>query len=160
MTVLGIDTRLSRDETGAQTATARQEESCRLFARLRGWDVGEVFEDVDVSAYRNVRRPAYERMLEAVASKAIDGVLVWKIDRLVRRPAEFERAWAVTEEAGASLASVNDPIDTSTDIGLAIVRILVTFAGLESATTSLSTWGCQAELTPGCSSDLARAGGT
>jgi DNA invertase Pin-like site-specific DNA recombinase len=58
-----IYTRLSRDETGHQTATHRQEQACRAFAELRGWEVARVFEDVDVSAYqRRVVRPAYEDM--------------------------------------------------------------------------------------------------
>src|SRR5205807_9617457 len=50
---------------------------------------------------------------------------------------DFERFWASCESAGVSLASVTEPIDTSNELGLAIVRILVTFAGLESSTKSL-----------------------
>ena len=47
---VGIYTRISSDRTGQQTATTRQEEACRAFARLRGWRVEGVYEDVDVSA--------------------------------------------------------------------------------------------------------------
>ncbi|MEY2420022.1 MAG: hypothetical protein QOI95_89 [Acidimicrobiaceae bacterium] len=137
-TSIGIYTRLSHDATGEQTATARQERACRSFAELRGWTVAEVFEDVDVSAYKTgVIRPAYERLLLAVRSGDLGGVLVWKLDRLVRRPAEFERFWSACEEQGAIVASATEPIDTSHELGLAIVRILVTFASLESATQSL-----------------------
>ena len=81
--------------------------------------------------------PTMSVLLADLDRRTVGGVLVWKIDRLVRRPAEFERFWARCEGAGAMLASVCDPIDTTNEIGLAIVRILVTFAGLESATTSL-----------------------
>ena len=42
--------------------------------------------------------------------------------------------WSVCEQANAILASVTEPIDTSSEVGLALVRILVTFAALESAT--------------------------
>jgi len=134
---IAIYTRLSNDEFGTQTATQRQAEACSAYAALRGWEVGKVFEDVDLSAFRAVTRPAYEEMLAGISAGRWGGVLVWKLDRLVRRPAEFERFWATCERAGAVLMSVNDPIDTTTDVGLAIVRILVTFANLESATTSL-----------------------
>jgi DNA invertase Pin-like site-specific DNA recombinase len=97
--------------------------------------VVDVFEDVDRSAYKaRVRREGYERLLDAVRDGRLDGVLVWKLDRLVRRPLEFERFWAVCEQHKAVLASATEPIDTSTDLGLALVRILVAFAGLESAT--------------------------
>jgi excisionase family DNA binding protein len=138
MTTIAIYTRLSKDDTGHQTATQRQEAACRGLAELRGWNVGEVFADVDLSAYQvKVQRPGYQALLAAVANGAIDGVLVWKLDRLVRRPAEFEKFWSACEGSGAFLASVTEPIDSSTEMGLALVRVLVTFAGLESATISL-----------------------
>ncbi len=130
--------RLSKDDSGSQTATMRQEKACRAFADLRGWSVRAVYEDVDLSAYQaHVKRPGYEALLKDLAAGRIDGVLVWKLDRLMRRPAEFERFWTVCEAAGAALASATEPIDTSNELGLALVRILVTFAGLESATMSV-----------------------
>lgn len=137
MTTVAIYTRLSSDRTGQQTATARQEEACRKFADLKDWAVGEVFEDVDVSAYqKGVVRPGYDALLRALADGRCDGVVVWKLDRLVRRPVEFERFWDVCESRGGFLASAMEPIDSSTDLGLALVRILVAFASLESATSS------------------------
>lgn len=142
-----IYTRLSRDETGHQTATHRQEQACRAFAELRGWEVARVFEDVDVSAYqRRVVRPAYEEMVRALEAKEAGGVVVWKLDRLVRRPADFERFWSTCEPRQVFLASATEPIDSSTELGLALVRILVTFAGLESATIGLRIRARQREL--------------
>ena len=138
-TSVAIYTRLSSDTPGRQqTATKRQERDCRVFAQLREWDVSGVYEDVDLSAYKKgVKRPAYESLLKAIESRRVSGVVVWKLDRLVRRPAEFERFWASCEEVGAILVSATEPIDTSTDLGVALVRILVSFAGLESATMGL-----------------------
>src|SRR3954464_1817604 len=117
-----IYTRLSVDTDGSQTATSRQEQACRAFADLRDWTVEDVFEDVDLSAYRKgVVRPSYERLLEAIDSGGIDGVVVWKVDRLVRRVAEFERFFSACESRGVVLASVTEPIDTSHELGVAIV---------------------------------------
>src|SRR5436309_4558704 len=114
---IGIYTRLSHDRTGEQTATTRQERACRSFAALREWNVVEVFEDVDASAYKvGVVRPAYERMLAAIDDGRLGGVLVWKLDRLVRRPAEFERFWAACEKVGAIVASATEPIDTTHEL--------------------------------------------
>lgn len=132
---VAIYTRLSSDPTGEQTATARQRAACLAFADIRGWEVVHVYEDVDLSAYkRGVVRPDYEALLEAVAARQLDGVLVWKLDRLMRRSSEFERFWAACEHRQVFLASATEPIDTTNEFGLAIVRILVTFAGLEAAT--------------------------
>lgn len=133
---VAIYTRLSHDKTGEQTATSRQQKACEAFAELRGWRVVRVFEDVDLSAYKEgIKRPAYEEMLLAVRSKRIDGVLAWKLDRFVRRSAEFERLWSACDRNGVFLTSAMEPIDTSTDLGLAMVRVLVAFASLESATS-------------------------
>lgn len=135
---MAVYARLSQDRDGTQTATARQIADARKLAELRGWEVTRTYEDVDLSAYRRgVVRPEYERLLEDIADREVDGVIVWKLDRLVRRAAEFERFWRVCEDAGAILASVNEPVDTSTDIGMVVVRVLVAFAQLEGATMSL-----------------------
>ncbi|MDP9418633.1 MAG: recombinase family protein [Actinomycetota bacterium] len=134
MSAVAIYTRISSADREEQTATARQEAACRALAGLRGWEVAEVFEDVDVSAYAKTTRPSYERLLAAVDAGAVDGIVVWTLDRLVRRVAEFERLWGRCEAKQVMLASVTEPIDTSSALGLAIVRVLVTFAALESAT--------------------------
>lgn len=137
MTHVALYTRLSLDP-GAQTATARQEEACRAFAAARDWTVSRVFEDVDRSAYqKSIRRPAFEALREAIAVGTYDGAVVWKLDRLARRPADFERFWEACEQSGSFITSVTEPVDSSTEIGLAIVRVLVTFAGLESTTIGL-----------------------
>jgi site-specific DNA recombinase len=143
---LAIYARLSQDRDGAQTATARQIADCRALAGARGWPVADVYEDTDLTAYRRVNRPGYERLLADLEKGKVDAVLVWKLDRLVRHPAEFERFWAVCERRGATLASVHEPVDTSSELGLVIVRILVAFARLESATISLRQKSKAAEL--------------
>src|SRR6478672_3537527 len=81
---VGIYTRISKADPETQTATHRQEEACRSFAHARGWTVADVFEDVDASAYSGVERPAYERMIREIAAGSLGGVVVWKLDRLVR----------------------------------------------------------------------------
>src|SRR4051794_5572244 len=89
---VAIYTRISRDPTGEQTATTRQERACRQYAQAQGWPVAGVWEEVEVSAYQpRTQRTAYEDLLVAVRAGHIDGVLVWKLDRLARRSGEFER---------------------------------------------------------------------
>ncbi|HEV2173868.1 MAG TPA: recombinase family protein, partial [Nitrospira sp.] len=81
---VAIYTRVSREDTEEPQSTRRQERACREFARMRNWDVADVWEDVDVSAYsRDVIRPAYNDLLRIVAGGRVNGVLVWKLDRLV-----------------------------------------------------------------------------
>jgi site-specific DNA recombinase len=129
--------RISKDPTGTSTAPARQEKECRALARERGIQIVEVFSDVDTSAYRDVARPEYERMLDAVAAGELDGVLVWKLDRLMRRVVEFSRFWQVASAHEVALISRSDTIDTTTPMGLAVVYLIVGLAEQESYNTSL-----------------------
>lgn len=131
-------TRISKDPTGQSTAPARQEKECRALAKERGFQIVEVFTDTDLSAYRKgVVRPQYEAMLEAMADGAFDGVVVWKLDRLVRRIVEFSRFWAVASKHDVALVSKSDSyLDTTTGIGLGIVYMIVGLAQQESDNTS------------------------
>ena len=86
---VAVYTRLSHDPTGEQTATARQEAACRAFAEARGWEVIEVFEDADFSAYQpSVVRPRYERLIEGIRDGRFDGVGV--VDIILAQPVTAE----------------------------------------------------------------------
>ena len=58
---------------------------------------------------------------------------------------DFERFEEIRAGRGALLAAVHEPIDTSTEIGVMVVRLLVSFARLESANNSLRTSAAMAE---------------
>ena len=139
MTRAVIYARLSRDRDGLQTATARQVADCRKYADAKGWTVADVHEDADLSAYTaKVIRPGFEAVLRAVEAGEADVVLAWKLDRLLRRPRDFERLWQLCEAAGAHIATVTDGIDTSQPMaGLLVPRIMSTFAELEGANLSI-----------------------
>jgi site-specific DNA recombinase len=138
MTDWAIYTRLSEDRDGNQTATARQEQDARKLAAERGWTIGEVFTDVDLSAFnRRVRRAGFERLLEALTDGRYAGVITWKLDRLTRQPRDLERILDALEAGGAGLASVHDPVDVSGPMGLAMLRIGVVMANVESSNISI-----------------------
>ena len=135
---IGIYLRISDDRDGTQTATKRQEEDCRKFADSKGWTVVDVFEDVDLSAYkRNVKRPEFERMLAALRNREIDGVLAWKVDRITRRQRDFVRLDEQCEEVEGFIATVVDQIDTRTATGRFVAELLVAQARMESENSSV-----------------------
>jgi site-specific DNA recombinase len=128
-----------------EAAIDRQLADDREWARLHGHEVVAEYVDPKTSAFKNVRREHFERMLADLDAGAIDGVVVWKLDRLVRNHRDFERFEEIRSGRGALLAAVHEPIDTSTEIGMMIVRLLVSFARLESANNSLRTSAAMAE---------------
>src|SRR5919198_889612 len=133
--------KLTNDAT--DDATERQEERARAYATAKGWEVVKVFPDVDVSAYRAPgrkappRREGFEAALAAIEAGEIDALVFFTLDRLCRDPRDFERVLWVCERHGAVLASVMEPIDTSTPAGEMSASMLVGFATLESQTIGL-----------------------
>lgn len=158
MTLLAaIYTRISRDHAGAQASTARQERLCREWVALQGWQTVGVFEDLARSAFDPaVVRDAYEDLLELVVSRRVNVVVCWRLDRLARSPGEFERFWAACQSADVGIASATEPVDSSSPVGVALVRMLVTFAGLESDVRSIRLRAKNREVaerggpSPGC----------
>jgi DNA invertase Pin-like site-specific DNA recombinase len=135
---VGIYLRISDDRDGNQTATERQRADCTRHAESRSWNVVDVFEDVDLSAYkRNVKRPEFERMLQGVRDKRIDGVLAWKIDRITRRQRDLVRLDEACEEAGGFIATVVEGIDTCQPTGRFVAELLVAQARMESENQSV-----------------------
>ena len=134
---VGVYARISEDKDGTQTATARQRQDCRAFADRKGWDIMDEFEDVDISAFsRTAKRPEFERMLVALREGEIDGVLVWKLDRLTRQQRDLVRVMEACDAHKAFVASVTEPIDTRESYGQFVAELLVAQARMESANTS------------------------
>ena len=134
---MGLYARISVDKDGEQTATARQLQDCRARAEREGWEVADVFEDVDISAFDlKARRPDFDRMLDALRSGEIDGLVIWKIDRLTRQMRDLVRVMEACAASGAFLVSVTEPIDTREPYGQFVAELLVAQARMESANTS------------------------
>jgi site-specific DNA recombinase len=124
---------------------ARQEADCRRFADLRGDDVVRVYSDLDLSGYTGVDRPQFEELLADAEAGVIDGILVWRLDRLTRNFDDLQRIWKLINGRGVTLLAVHDSIDTSTASGVFMLRTLVAIAEYESAGISLRTRRAKAE---------------
>jgi DNA invertase Pin-like site-specific DNA recombinase len=123
---------------------ARQEADCRRFAELRGDEVVRVYSDPDLSAYTGIDRPKFEELLADAEARVIDGILVWRLDRLTRNFDDLQRIWKLIGR-GVTLLAVHDSIDTSTASGVFMLRTLVAIAEYESASISLRTRRAKAE---------------
>jgi site-specific DNA recombinase len=134
---LGLYRRISSDPDGRSPSMARQETDARRFAEARGDEIVRVYTDQDLSAYTGVDRPGFEELLADADAGLIDGILVWKLDRLTRRFSDLERIWRLIEKCTVTLLSVNDSIDTQTAGGQFMLRTMVGIAEVESANTSL-----------------------
>jgi site-specific DNA recombinase len=67
-----------------------------------------------VSAYDpRAKRTEYENALDDLRAGRIDGIIVWKLDRLTRRRSEKRRILNVLEECGGRLYSIVEGLDTA-----------------------------------------------
>lgn len=106
----------------------------RKLAAALGWQVAGEYVDNDLSASSDKRRPEYERMLADIADGVVDGVVVYNIDRLTRRPAELQAFASAVERAGVrQVKFVTGDVDTGTDDERMMARIMGAFAAKESA---------------------------
>jgi len=114
--------RQSLDRTGEAVAVARQREDCLALCADKGWRPVE-FVDNDVSASSGKKRPAYERMLTAIADGEVGAVVAWDLDRLHRRPVELEAFIDLADRHRLALATVSGDVDLSTAQGRLIARL-------------------------------------
>jgi site-specific DNA recombinase len=123
--------RISDDTEGRAAGVERQVEDCKALAERLGWllcpDADSILIDNDLSASTRskARRPAFDRLLEGVATGVYDGLLYYSNSRLTRRPREYETIIELVENTGVRLASVaSGTADLTTADGRMIGRML------------------------------------
>jgi site-specific DNA recombinase len=128
-----IYARISQDRARDGLGVKRQLADCRAEAARRGWPVVAEFVDDDVSAYSGKARPNYRRTLDAIRNGEADGVIVWHLDRLHRRPIELEEFVTVCTQAGVSdVATLHGEVNLNNGDGLLIARLMAAVAANES----------------------------
>src|SRR5919112_1286216 len=124
--------RLSQ-ETEHTTSPAKQEEICRRYAEDRGWHVVGIYPDIDVSAsHARLDRPELTKLREHCQAKAIDVVIVWRLDRLARSVLDTLVLLNEWSTVGVATASATENIDLTTPIGRAMVTLIAIFAEMEA----------------------------
>lgn len=138
MARLGGYTRLSVYD-GTSESPARQEEANQRFAGLRGDEIVKSYSDLDISGWDGSPRPGFEELLADAEAGVVDGIIVWKIDRLTRNFDDLQLIWKLVQQRGLKLVSVIDNVDTSTPMGIFGLRMMTAAAELESLNNSVRT---------------------
>lgn len=116
--------RQSQDRAGDELGIDRQRDEVMRVIVQRGWIVHAEYVDNDTSASNRKRRKHFEDMLEAVERGEVDVIVARHVDRLLRRLSELERVLDLCERHGAYIFTASDGVDTSTDGGRLVARIL------------------------------------
>ncbi len=108
----------------AQTAKVR------AMAIVQNVELVEVIQDAGESA-KSLDRPGMERLLKMVEAKAIQVVIIAKLDRITRSVADLADLLKRFERRGVSLVSVADSLDTRTAAGRLVLNIMVSVSQWE-----------------------------
>lgn len=128
MTRVGAYLRASQDREGTGLSVERQLEDVQRLCKSRGWEIAEVFTDNDVSALSRKPRPAFVRMMAQVDAGELDIICARHMDRLLRRLSELESVLERCQSTGTHIVTASDGVDTSTDGGRLVARILSSVA--------------------------------
>jgi DNA invertase Pin-like site-specific DNA recombinase len=135
-----IYTRVSTDQGLEQDFNSldAQREACAAYIRSQaheGWVL--VANHYDDGGYTggNLDRPALKALLEAVAAKRIDVLVVYKVDRLTRSLADFAKLVEAFDASGVSFISITQSFNTTTSMGRLTLNMLLSFAQFEREVT-------------------------
>ena len=112
-----------------------QLESCRSYARAKGWEVVAEYHEAK-SGKRAENREALQKALMFMEEGGADILIVWRLDRLTRSLIDFVK---IIERIGPRIASVMEGFDMSTPEGKMLAHILASFAEYEREVISERT---------------------
>ena len=80
-------------------------------------------------------RPALKQLLDDIAARQVDTVVVYKVDRLTRSLTDFAKIIEAFDQQGVSFVSVTQQFNTTTSMGRLTLNVLLSFAQFEREVT-------------------------
>ncbi len=129
-TRVAVYTRVSTEDQAKEGFSLdAQRERLEAYCKARGWSIAKSYVD-DGHSGRDVKRPAYQRMMDERATW--DNLLVIKMDRIHRNSRNFMEMMENLQEWGKNFVSATESFDTSTAMGRFVMDIIQRIAQLES----------------------------
>ncbi len=107
--------------------------------RLEGWVCLETRYDDGGYSGGNLKRPAFQRLMDDVRADKVDMIVCYKIDRLSRSLLDFTQVFNELEKHHVSFSCVTQELNTSTSMGRMCMNLLMTFAQFERELASERT---------------------
>ncbi|MCK5019838.1 MAG: recombinase family protein, partial [Candidatus Peribacteraceae bacterium] len=116
-----------------------QKEKIKLYAALNDLKLVDTIVDAGVSAKNLNGRPGIKRIIQLARKKEIDGVVVYKLDRLFRSSKDAHNTCHMFKKQGVAFHSVTEQIDTESPLGQFFFSIMSACAELERNLVSQRT---------------------
>src|SRR3954465_11061211 len=115
-----------------------QREACEAYVtsqKHEGWRALPTTYDDGGFSGGSMERPGLEKLLADIEARAIDVVVVYKVDRLTRSLMDFAKIVEVFDRHGVSFVSVTQAFNTTTSMGRLTLNVLLSFAQFEREVT-------------------------
>ena len=124
--------RISKDKASDEHGVINQRGEAERLSAARGYQVGAVYCDNDISAFSGARRPGYEAMMAAAARGEFDVIVLFQTSRLWRTRSERAAGIKILQAAGVSVIATKGPsLDMSTAYGRGMAGLLGEFDTME-----------------------------
>lgn len=131
MTIAYGYTRISKeDERHASVSLPAQESRIREWSALRNMTIKEVFTDKGLSGGRADNRPGLQKALNAACEDGA-ALVIYSLSRLARRVVDTLSIGERLKDAGVTLCSISEQIDTTTAAGILHFQMMAVFGEYE-----------------------------
>lgn len=128
---VGIYTRVSTEEQAVGGVSLEaQRDYLESYAKFHGWNVIKIYEDAGLSG-GSIKRPQLQALMEDARNGLIDGVLVYKLDRLGRSLEDLIHIINEFQQHKVDFISATEQIDTTTAIGTFTFHLFAALAQFE-----------------------------
>lgn len=130
MRVIGY-ARVSTDEQ-AQEGVSLEAQRGRIeaYCVAKDWDLVGVEADPGMSA-KDMKRPGLQAVLEAVRSRRVAAIVVYKLDRLTRSVIDLNHIVELLDKNGVALVSMQESLDATTPTGRLMLNLLASVSQWE-----------------------------
>lgn len=107
-----------------------QRNKIELYCKMNDFELVGIEADEGISG-KNLNRPGVIRILDMAKKKEIDGIVIYKLDRMFRNTIDALNTTKMLDKKGIALHSICEKLDTQSAIGKFFFTLIASLAEME-----------------------------